>query len=307
MQQPNNKGKLKMLYSFIKGFRWLFIVAIFSTMLAIIFNYLLPQVTKIVIDSVIGNEPLKLPYFFLNYINMHGGRDMLRDNLSLCALIALVLAILSGIFTYLFRVSIAKASEGTIRKLRNHLFDHIQKLPYSWHVKNQTGDIIQRCTSDVEVVRNFLLLQFIEMVRTVFLVTFSLLLMFMMNIKLSLIALAFIPIVVAYSAIFYKKIADRFKYADEAEGALSAMVQENFTGVRVVRAFGRQAHEIENFNVKNDYFANYWIKLGFLLSKYWGIGDFFSGLQVMLIIVFGSIEAANGVITLGEFFSFYFL
>jgi ATP-binding cassette subfamily B protein len=304
--KQNNNSRLKMLFSFIKGFRWLFILAIFSTMLAIIFNYLLPQIIKIIIDSVIGTEPLKLPKSILNYINLHGGRDMLRSNLLLCSLAALVSAILSGAFTYLFRVCIAKASEGTIRKLRNHLFDHIQKLPYNWHVKNQTGDIIQRCTSDVEVIRNFLLLQFIEMVRTVFLITFSLILMFMMNVKLSLIALAFIPIVIAYSAIFYKKIADKFKYADEAEGALSAMVQENFTGVRVVRAFGRQAHEIENFDIKNDYFANYWIKLGYLLSKYWGIGDFFSSLQVMLIIVFGSIEAANGVITLGEFLVFIF-
>lgn len=302
--QPSNNGRFKMLYSFIKGFRWLFILAIFFTMLAIIFNYLMPQIIKVVVDSVIGTEEINLPKFILDYINVHGGREMLRSNLLPCSLLALVSAILSGVFTYYYRVCIAKASEGTIRKLRNHLFDHIQKLPYSWHVKNQTGDIIQRCTSDVEVIRNFILLQFIEMIRTVFLVTLSLLLMFMMNVKLSLIALAFIPIVIAYSAIFYQKIAAKFKFADEAEGALSAMVQENFTGVRVVRAFGRQAHEIENFDVKNDYFANYWIKLGHLLSNYWGIGDFFSGLQVMLIIVFGSIEAANGVITIGEFLVF---
>lgn len=302
--QPSNKGRFKMIYSFIKGFRWLFILAIFFTMLAIIFNYLMPQIIKVLVDSVIGTEELDLPKFILSYINTHGGREMLRRNLLPCSLLALVFSILSGVFTYYYRVCIAKASEGTIRKLRNHLFDHIQKLPYSWHVKNQTGDIIQRCTSDVEVIRNFLLLQFIEMVRTAFLVTISLVLMFMMNVKLSLIALAFIPLVIAYSAIFYQKIAAKFKYADEAEGALSAMVQENFTGVRVVRAFGRQAHEIESFDVKNNYFANYWIKLGHLLSLYWGIGDFASGLQVMLIIVFGSIEAANGVITLGEFLVF---
>lgn len=302
--QPSNKGRFKMIYSFIKGFRWLFLLAILFTMFAIIFSYLMPQIIKVLVDSVIGTEELDLPKFILNYINTHGGREMLRSNLLLCSLLALVFSILSGVFTYFYRVCIAKASEGTIRKLRNHLFDHIQKLPYSWHVKNQTGDIIQRCTSDVEVIRNFLLLQFIEMVRTVLLVTVSLLLMFMMNVKLSLIALAFIPIVIAYSAIFYQKIAAKFKYADEAEGALSAMVQENFTGVRVVRAFGRQAQEIENFDVKNNFFANYWIKLGHLLSLYWGIGDFASGLQVMLIIVFGSIEAAHGVITLGEFLVF---
>jgi ATP-binding cassette subfamily B protein len=295
-----------MLYSFIKGFRLLFVMAIFFTMLSIIFNYLMPQIIRLVVDSVIGNSEPNLPDFLLRYINNHGGREMLKSKLIPCSLLALALSVLSGIFTYLYRLCIAKASEGTIRKLRNYLFGHIQKLPYSWHVKNQTGDIIQRCTSDVEVVRNFLLLQFIEMVRTVFLIAFALVLMFTMNFELSMIALVFIPIVVAYSAIFYKKIADRFKYADEAEGALSAMVQENFTGVRVVRAFGRQAHEIETFDTKNNYFANYWIKLGYLLSKYWGIGDFVSGLQVMLIILLGTVKAANGVITLGEFLVFVF-
>lgn len=304
--QSSSKSRLKMLYSFIKGFRLLFIMAILFTMFSIIFNYLMPQIIRLVVDSVIGNSEPNLPDFLLRYINNHGGREMLKSKLIPCSLLALALSVLSGIFTYLYRLCIAKASEGTIRKLRNYLFGHIQKLPYSWHVKNQTGDIIQRCTSDVEVVRNFLLLQFIEMVRTVFLIAFALVLMFTMNFELSMIALVFIPIVVAYSAIFYKKIADRFKYADEAEGALSAMVQENFTGVRVVRAFGRQAHEIETFDTKNNYFANYWIKLGYLLSKYWGIGDFASGLQVMLIILLGTVKAANGVITLGEFLVFVF-
>jgi len=304
--QASNKGRFKMLYSFIKSFRWLFILAILFTMLAIAFTYLMPQIIKVIVDSVIGTEEISLPKFILDYVNGHGGREMLRSNLFACSLLALVFAILSGVFTYYYRICIAKASEGTIRKLRNHLFDHIQKLPYSWHVKNQTGDIIQRCTSDVEVVRNFLSLQLIEIIRTVFLISFSLTLMFMLNVKLSLIAFAFIPLVIAYSTVFYMKIAAKFKLADEAEGALSAMVQENFTGVRVVRAFGRQAHEIESFDVKNDYFADYWIKLGYLISNFWGIGDLVSGLQVVLIIVFGSIEAAHGVITLGEFLVFIF-
>ncbi len=304
--QSENKSSLNMLYSFTKGLRRFYFFAILFTMFAIIFNYLMPQVIRLIIDSIIGTEDLNLPQFILDLINSVGGKEMLKNHLVIGAAVSLALAVLSGIFTYLYRYCMAKGSEGTIRKLRNHLYDHIQKLPYSWHVKNQTGDIIQRCTSDVETIKNFLGIQLIEMVRTVFLLAFSLTLMFTMNVKLSLIALAFIPIVVAYSGIFFKKIADRFKYADEAEGALSAMVQENFTGVRVVRAFGRQAYEIENFDTKNNYFANYWIKLGMLLSKYWGIGDLVSGLQVMTIIVMGSIEAANGVITLGEFMVFVF-
>ncbi len=304
--QPGNKGRFKMLYSFIKGLRWFYVLAVLFTMLAIVFNYLMPQIIRIIVDNVIGTQELKLPKLLLDFVNHFGGIELLRSSLGICAALALLLAVLSGVFTYLYRYCMAKASEGTIRKMRNRLYEHIQKLPYSWHVKNQTGDIVQRCTSDVETVKNFLSLQFIEMVRTVFLVGFSLTLMFLMNVKLSLIALAFLPVVIAYSSIFFKKIADRFKYADEAEGALSAMVQENFTGVRVVRAFGRQAYEIDNFDEKNDYFANYWIKLGYLLSNYWGIGDLVSGLQVMLIIVLGAVEASLGVITLGEFLVFVY-
>lgn len=304
--QPGNKGRFKMLYSFIKGLRWFYVLAVLFTMLAIVFNYLMPQIIRIIVDNVIGTQELKLPKLLLDFVNHFGGIELLRSSLGICAALALLLAVLSGVFTYLYRYCMAKASEGTIRKMRNRLYEHIQKLPYSWHVKNQTGDIVQRCTSDVETVKNFLSIQFIEMVRTVFLVGFSLTLMFLMNVKLSLIALAFLPVVIAYSSIFFKKIADRFKYADEAEGALSAMVQENFTGVRVVRAFGRQAYEIDNFDVKNDYFANYWIKLGYLLSNYWGIGDLVSGLQVMLIIVLGAVEASLGVITLGEFLVFVY-
>lgn len=304
--QPGNKGRFKMLYSFIKGLRWFYVLAVLFTMLAIVFNYLMPQIIRIIVDNVIGTKELKLPKLLLDFVNHFGGIELLRSSLGICAALALLLAVLSGVFTYLYRYCMAKASEGTIRKMRNRLYEHIQKLPYSWHVKNQTGDIVQRCTSDVETVKNFLSTQFIEMVRTVFLVGFSLTLMFLMNVKLSLIALAFLPVVIAYSSIFFKKIADRFKYADEAEGALSAMVQENFTGVRVVRAFGRQAYEIDNFDEKNDYFANYWIKLGYLLSSYWGIGDLVSGLQVMLIIVLGAVEASLGVITLGEFLVFVY-
>lgn len=124
--------------------------------------------------------------------------------------------------------------------MRDVLFVHVQKLPMKWHDKNQTGDIIQRCTSDVEVIRNFVVTQLLEVFRTIFLVVVSFAMMLSMNVKLSLIVLIFVPLVVIYSAVFYRLIARRFTDADEAEGELSTVVQENATGVRVVRAFGRR-------------------------------------------------------------------
>ncbi len=101
----------------------------------------------------------------------------------------------------------------------------------------QTGDIIQRCTSDVEVVHTFLSAQLFELFRTLVLVVTAMCFLFAIDARLTWVCLAFIPVIILYSALFYRAIAGRFLAADEAEGDLSACVQENFTGVRVVRAF----------------------------------------------------------------------
>lgn len=173
-----------------------------------------------------------------------------------------------------------------------------------WHDRNQTGDIIQRCTSDVEVIRGFVVTQLLEVFRTAFLVITSFVMMFSMNVKLSCVVLLFVPVVVVYSTVFYRLIAKRFTTADEAEGELSTVVQENATGVRVVRAFGREQFEMERFDKKNNAFAKLWIRLGTLSGLYWGIGDLITGLQVIAVIIFGVMEAVNGFISVGEFVAF---
>lgn len=293
-----------MLFEFSKGFRLFFVISLIASGLAIAFNYLMPQVFRVTVDSILGNQPFDLPQFALNFIESIGGRDFLRNNLVVCAVAASLFAILSGVFNFICRITMAKSAESIIADIRNKLFSHIQRLPYSWHIKNQTGDTIQRCTADVEVIRGFLTNHLGEMVRTVLLLTLSFVVMFSMNPKLTWIAMASIPLVTFYSGFFATKIMKKFKVADEAEGDLSSMVQENFTGVRVVRAFGRQAHEIERFDQKNNLFANLWIKLGYITGAYWGVGDIFSSLQVMAIIVFGVFECLAGNITAGEFIVF---
>ena len=127
----------------------------------------------------------------------------------------MAVAALSGIFLYMGRVGTALAGEPFARNMRESLFSHVQKLPMSWHDHNQTGDIIQRCTSDVEVIRNFVVTQLLEVFRTAFLVAVSFGMMFSMNRKLSLIVLGFVPVVVLYSAVFYRLIARRLTDAEE--------------------------------------------------------------------------------------------
>ena len=282
------KRKIQLILRYFKGAKRYFLAAVLASLLTTVFNALTPQIFRFTIDSVLeGND---YPY--------------LAEHLWIMALILVGVALFSGAAMYVSRYHTAKAGENFAKNMRDALFAHVQKLPMKWHDKHQTGDIIQRCTSDVEVIRNFVVTQLLEVFRTVFLVAVSFSIMVSMNVKLSLIVLLFVPLVVAYSGIFYRLIARRFTDADEAEGALSTVVQENATGVRVVRAFGREKFEMERFREKNDIFANLWIRLGTLSGLYWGVGDLITGLQVVTIIVLGAVEAVHGTITVGEFIAF---
>ena len=156
----------------------------------------------------------------------------------------------------------------------------------------------------MDVIRQFVCNQLVEVVRTVFLIALYLCIMFTMNLRLSLISALFIPIVGLSSGVFYKKISGRFQAADEAEGDLTTCAQENLTAVRVVRAFGRERYEEEKFNGKNQRFSQLWIRLGKLLSVYWASGTLLTCLQVMVIVVAGACECVAGRMTLGSFVAF---
>ncbi|MDO4602334.1 MAG: ABC transporter ATP-binding protein [Eubacteriales bacterium] len=280
--------KIQLTLRFFRGAKRYFIVAVIASFVTTVFNSLTPQIFRFTIDSVLDGD--KYPY--------------LAEHLWMIAGVLVGVAMLSGVSMFFSRFFTARAGENFAENMRNALYSHVQRLPSAWHDKNQTGDIIQRCTSDVEVIRNFVVTQLLEVFRTVFLIGVSFAMMWSMNRKLSCIVLLFVPVIVAYSAIFYRLIARRFTDADEAEGELSSVVQENATGVRVVRAFGREQYEMERFRKKNDAFAKLWIRLGTLSGLYWGMGDLITGLQVITVIVAGALEAVNGNISVGEFIAF---
>ena len=280
--------KIQLIFRFLQGSKVYFGAAVAASLISTVLNALTPQIFRFSIDEVLGGNG--------------GGR--LSGNLWELAWMIVAVAVASGIFTYISRTNTAKAGENFAKNLRDTLFIHVQKLPMKWHDRNQTGDIIQRCTSDVEVIRGFVVTQLLEVFRTVFLVITSFAMMFSMNVKLSCVVLLFVPVVIVYSTVFYKLIAKRFTIADEAEGELSTVVQENATGVRVVRAFGREQFEMERFDEKNKAFASLWIRLGTLSGLYWGVGDLITGLQVVAVIIFGVAQAVNGAISVGEFIAF---
>ena len=286
MKKKHEKAEL--IFRFLKGSKKYFAMAVAASFITTILNALIPQIFRFTVDSVLEGKEHR----------------WLSEHLWTIAGFLICVAILSGAALFVSRLYTAKAGENFAKNMRDSLFTHVQRLPVKWHDRHQTGDIIQRCTSDVEVIRNFVVTQLLEVFRTVFLIAVSFSIMLSMNVKLSMLVLIFVPVVAAYSVIFYRLIAKKFTWADEAEGELSTVVQENATGVRVVRAFGREMFEMERFHEKNNAFANLWIKLGTMSGLYWGTGDFITGLQVIAVIVFGAIEAVHGELSVGEFIAF---
>ena len=284
----DKNGKLQLILRFSKGTRGCFIIILLASLASTLLNSLIPRIFGFTIDRVLVQDGI--PY--------------LKGHIWLISLVVIGIALVNGIMIYLYRSQTAKAGETFAKNMRDILFAHVQRLPMKWHDGVQTGDIIQRCTADVETIRNFVVTQVLEVFRTVFLLVVSLAMMLTMNVKLTMVALAFTPVVVLYSGIFYHLIAKNYTAADEAEGDLSTVVQENATGVRVVRAFGRERFEIDQFDEKNEIFARLWIRLGTLSGLYWAVGDLITGLQVLVIVTLGAIEAVHGSITAGEFIAF---
>ena len=302
MQNDQKSKAYAVVFRFVKENLWLFGLGLLCSMLNTAFNSLTPQIIRMTVDSIIGSEELPGWFTALGLQRLLQG-DTARV-LLLAAAAVLAAAILSGVFSFLARINTARASENAIKSLRDALYGHIQKLPFSWHTAHQTGEIIQRCTSDVEVSRNFVSAQMVEVFRIVFLIVMTMAIMFSMNVKISLVVAVFIPIIALYSFFFSSKISKRFMDADIAEGKLSSTVQENLTGVRVVRAFGRENFEIERFDERNNHFADLWIRLGHMMTTYWSTGDFIMALQVLTVICVGTVSAVHGEITLGEFLAF---
>ena len=192
----------RMIFRFLKGSYRYFLLAVMFSMLYTVFNSLTPQVIRAMVDSIIGTEPFQLPEPVIALIEQVGGREYIRSHLLWVVAAILLIALCAGVCTFFSRTATAVGAEGFTKRIREALFSHIQRLPYQWHVKNRTGDIIQRCTSDVEMVRNFVSGQMLEMVRIVFLLVFAMSLMFSMDAKLTWVALAFVPVVVLYSPKF---------------------------------------------------------------------------------------------------------
>lgn len=298
------KGYLKMISRFLRGSVGFFAGSLFSAAVVALADMILPQIVCVSVDQIIPETTDGLSGIKAFCVDVLGGVSFLAKNLWLVALIMLTVAFIKMIFQYLYRVFTTDFSETLVKTMRDDLFSHIQHLPYAWLKTNQTGDIIQRCTSDVEMVRNFISENLPSLFRIAILLTFSLFAMFSMNVRLALIAVIPMPFVILYSVYFHKKMRDGFLKCDENEGKLSAMVQENLTGIRVVRAFGKERRELDRFEKHNEYYTGLWIDMGKIMSRFWSTSDILTAIQIMLVVVFGAVFCIGHTISAGEYIAF---
>ncbi len=297
-------GSLKFFFKLMKGNTLLYVGAILSVAVATVFSLITPLIIKFTIDSVIEGKPIDLPIILINFIESIGGVTLIRQNLWILSIGIVTVTAFQGVFSYLKGRWSATAAENIARDLKNRLYSHLQNLPYEYHVKAQTGDLIQRCTSDVDTIRRFLTNQVIEVVRSLLIVIFSVVILLNLNVKLTLIAIITIPFIFITSFIFFLKIKKQFLLVDEKEGELSTVLQENLSGVRVVRAFGRQKFETEKFEAKNSEFKVKNIYLCKLLAYFWSCSDILSLSQVGIVLFAGVYMAVNGEISLGTLIVF---
>lgn len=295
--------QFKKLLPYSKGYKLLYLLGMLSIIISQALTTISPMIIRTTIDSIVGNEPIdsNIAYKAIEYI---GGIEYLRNNLLIIGLLIVTTFVLRGIFLYFKATLSNKSAENITERIRNNLYDHIQKLPYEYHVKSDTGELIQKCTSDVETIKRFLAIQLVDVAGSVFMLLFIVYVMIGINLKLAIISIIALPITFTFSFIFFRRVKKNFEKADEAEARLSTALQENLTGMRVVKAFSRQQFESENFNSKNIEHRNLVNKLIIDLSLYWSLSDLLSFTQVGLVIVAGTYFTVKGEITLGTLVAF---
>ena len=303
--EQNKKSSAALIWDFLRGSKRFFAVAILAAALNSLAEMINPQIIRIALDHVIGSQPTDgLSASVLALVGRFGGFAYLRRNLWLMAIAIVIVAFFGVIGQYLFRVCNTRGAETLVKTMRDRLYAHIARLPFGWHMKNRTGDIIQRCTSDIDTLKRFVAEQLTSLFRITILLILSLSFMLSMNPLLTLIAFVPMPFIIIYSLRFHRIIGKGFLDCDENEGKLSAMAQENLTGVRVVRAFGRERYEKDRFEAHNEYYTGLWVKLSKVMSIFWSTADIFSGLQVMLVVVFGAVFCIKGRMIPGEYVAF---
>jgi ATP-binding cassette subfamily B protein len=244
-------------------------------------------------------------YFLLRYfVDTFFSAQSATVSLPMIALGFLGLAFIEGSFSFMSGMLTAQTSEGVTRRLRNYVFDQIQNLPFSYHDKTPTGELIERSTSDVEAMRRFYSDQAIGMGRIVLLFIINFTALADLDLRLALASIIITPIIVVASAFFFKRVSKAYESYQEQEAILSTTLQENLAGVRVVKAFARQQYEMNKFERDNLEKYRRGKRLLIMNSLFWPISDSLCGLQILVGYYIAAVMVINQTISVGSFLAY---
>ena len=284
---PPSPGRT--LWALSSGQRGRYAAAVAAMAVGTVFLLLVPYVLKQTLDTLIA------------------GRSGMAETLIPAAAAIVLFNALHGFFTYLRGRWAAEASEGIARRIRHQLFAQLEQLPCPFHDRADTGDLVQRCSSDVETVRVFLSSQIVEIARVSLFLIVAIPIMLTEDLRMSALALVLVPVIIFFAVLFFRKVRNLFQQVDESEGQLTTVIQENLTGVRVVRAFARQEYEVEKFLQRNGEFRDLEYKLFIVLSNYWTLSDLLVFAQMGLVLIGGGHFVIQGDISLGTWILFCWL
>jgi len=272
------------LWRMMTGFRWLYLGAVVGVGVAAVFRTGVYLLLRYFVDDVLTQKHFGvLPLVGLGFVG---------------------LALVQGVFIFLSGRWAAQTAEGIALRLRNYLYDHIQRLSFTYHDQTKTGELIQRATSDVDAIRRFFADQAIGAGRIVLLFAINFVALLTLNTRLALLSVLVVPLIVIMSFFFFKRISQAYEKFQEQEARLSTTLQENLTGVRVVKAFARQSYERDKFEQDNWEQFRRGRRLLMMHSLFWPISDILCGGQMLGGFFAGALMAINGAITVGDYLAY---
>ena len=299
-------GRLGDLWIVLGTDRPLYAGAIAVQALAATFSYVVPLVPQAVIDGVFSAPGTRMGAMSAWIIKMLGGADVVRADLWKPGVVIAVAAVAAGLLNVLRGWMTARAAQRSVRRLRERVHARLVRLPVPFFDANESGDLLQRATSDVDTVQNVLANQIAEMGRAILLLLIAIPLMFAIDWRMAIASTVLAIPVVAFAGLYFRTVSDRFRTKDEAEGRLTAKAQENIAGIRVVRAFGRQSFEREEFRERNAAHRDADVRLFDGLSQFWALSDVTCLAQILVVLMVGLTLVSGGSLGAGEFFFFLF-
>lgn len=308
MSSPTTDRAPLGLWALTRGERPKFAWAILWMALGILLVFFVPQITARVIDGFPATHgrvgPFEPPAELARIAETLGLPPTPWGWLGLAALAVVLLTGVAGLAQFAQGRTAARASERILARLRKNVYGHLMDLPASYFDQADTGDLVQRCTSDVDTVRIFLSTQVVEIARAVLLIACALPMLFALDVRLAWVSMALLPFIVIYSLLFFRSLKEVFRASDEAEGRMTAVLQENLTGIRVVRSFGRQSYEETKFAEANQEHRQRTLDLFHILSLFWSISDILCMTQLGLVLFFGAAWCFDGSMTIGTMVAF---